>query len=213
MKISKTVFRDKRFLQIMILMGFLILGGVGAASYQADISKAAQVMEDTVDYVGGQYIICDKFNADSVTKSLDRMVERVRQVQRYLDSGEQPVDSSLLENCAADLRLTGIILLDPEGNVQCEYRQDDAAQKELGESLQKEALLDVSRYHLKTYAARLDVADGSLIDVVKAHQQIDQCRLTAASRTDNRNTPSRLYGQIKVFDQMLLRRIGKADML
>ena len=165
MKISKTVFRDKRFLQIMILMGFLILGGVTAASYQSDLGKAAQAMEDTVNYVGGQYIICDKFNADSVTKSLDRMVERVRQVQRYLDNGGQHVDSSLLAACAADLRLTGIILLDPEGNVMCEYRQDDAAQKELGESMQKEALLDVSRYSLKTYAARLDVADGSLIDL------------------------------------------------
>lgn len=165
MKISKTVFRDKRFLQIMILMGLLIVAGVGIVSYRSDLGKATQAMADTVDYVGGQYIICDKFNADSVTKSLDRMVERVRQVQRYLDNTRQPVDSSLLELWAADLRLTGIILLNPEGTVLCEYRQNDAAQKELGESMQKEALLDVSQYPLKTYAARLDVEDGSLIDL------------------------------------------------
>ena len=165
MKISKTVFRDKRFLQIMVLMGLLILGGVGAASYQADISKATQVMEDTVDYVGGQYIICDKFNADSVTKSLDRMVERVRQVQRYLEAADRAPDDSMLAECAADLRLTGIVLLAPDGSVQCECRQNSEGQEELEESMRKESLLDVARYPLKTYAARLDVADGSLIDL------------------------------------------------
>ncbi len=165
MKINRTVFRDKRFLQVMGLMGLMILAGVFAVSFRADLNRAEQVMEDTVDYVGGQYIICDKFNADSVTKSLDRMVERARQVQRYLENTELKPDHNLLEDCASDMRLTGILLLNPDGTVEYEYRQNDEGYQELEESMKKESLLDVAEYPLKTYAARLDIEDGSLVDL------------------------------------------------
>lgn len=166
MKINKIVFQDKRFFRVMIVMGVMILAVVFAVSFRFDLHQATQAMEDTISYVGGQYINCDKINADSVTKSLDRIVERVKQVQRYLERTDtDALDRELLEGYAKDLRLTGILLLDPEGNIVCEYRQNQEGEKELLETLKKETVLDVSQYPLKTYATRIDGRDGSLIDL------------------------------------------------
>lgn len=165
MKINKLFFQDKRFFRVMMLLGVMILCGVGFVSYRADLRRTAWVMQDTINYVGGQYIICDKFNADSTTKSLDRMVERVRQVRRDLELAGDHVNEEVLKACAEDLRLTGIVLLDPEGNITCEYRQNDEGWDELEEHLKKEALLNAARYPLKYYTTRLDISDGSLTDL------------------------------------------------
>ena len=47
------------------------------------------------------------------------------------------------------------------------------------------------------------------IDVIKAHQQIDECRLSTAGRSDNSNSLSRFYRQIQFFDQFLIGFVGK----
>ena len=45
------------------------------------------------------------------------------------------------------------------------------------------------------------------IDIIEAHQQIDQCRFSASGRTYNRNGLSRFHLQIQILDQFLLRQI------
>ena len=45
--------------------------------------------------------------------------------------------------------------------------------------------------------------------IIEPHQKIDQSRLAAACRPDDRDLLSRLHIQIKIFDQLLLRNIRK----
>ena len=51
--------------------------------------------------------------------------------------------------------------------------------------------------------------DASRLHIIETHQQIDQCRLTAAGRSDDRYTFARLYGHRQILDQMLVLGIGK----
>ena len=51
------------------------------------------------------------------------------------------------------------------------------------------------------------------ISIIKTHQKINQCRFSTSGWADNGNPLSRLYMQIKILDQLLLRHIGKIHMV
>ena len=80
----------------------------------------------------------------------------------------------------------------------------------------------ILQYHTKCTPKRLALhipdirtsdADRSGIDIIKAHQQIDQRRLSTARRPDDCYHLALLYVQIKIFDQLFLRCIGECHML
>ena len=56
-------------------------------------------------------------------------------------------------------------------------------------------------------------ADAALVHIVKAHEQIDHCRLAAARRADDRHTLAGFYREIEIADKLLLRRVGKCNIL
>ena len=51
------------------------------------------------------------------------------------------------------------------------------------------------------------------VRIVKTHQQIDHRGLTTSGRSDDRHPLSRQNVQIKIFNQFLIRQIGKIHML
>ena len=55
--------------------------------------------------------------------------------------------------------------------------------------------------------------DRAGIDIVKAHQQIDQRGLSTAGRPDDRYHLAFLYIQVEVFDQLFLRCVGERHVL
>ena len=55
-------------------------------------------------------------------------------------------------------------------------------------------------------------ADGTRIDIVEPHQQIDQRCLSTAGRTDNCYHLAVFYIQIKILDQLFLRCVGERHM-
>ena len=55
--------------------------------------------------------------------------------------------------------------------------------------------------------------DGTAVHIIEAHEQVDEGGLAAAGRADDGNALAGLYGEIQIFDQMLLRRVGERDVL
>ena len=47
--------------------------------------------------------------------------------------------------------------------------------------------------------------------IIEAHQKVNQCCLSAAGRPHDRNPLSRLYLQIEILDQLLVRHIAEVD--
>ena len=56
-------------------------------------------------------------------------------------------------------------------------------------------------------------ANGAGLHVVKAHEQVDERRLSAARRADDGDALAGFYGEVQVLNQMLLRRVGECDVL
>ena len=55
--------------------------------------------------------------------------------------------------------------------------------------------------------------DGAAVYIIKPHQQVDHRRFAASGGSDNRHALAWLYLQIEILNELLLRRIGKRNVL
>ena len=94
-----------------------------------------------------------------------RIMDKAQQVNRNIGYEGSAVDEERLRFYAQEQRLTGIILLDTDGSVQCEYNGDVLNFLTLQEYIERDTVLDVVRYPQKTYASRIDLPDGSYVDI------------------------------------------------
>ncbi len=63
------------------------------------------------------------------------------------------------------LWLTGIVVLDPDGNTVCEYSSDDRALARVHDNLDRDIILDTAIHDEKVYSQRINQNDGSHIDM------------------------------------------------
>ena len=61
--------------------------------------------------------------------------------------------------------MNGIIVLDTEGKIDCEYSTDESLANEITEYLQKEIIMDFAGYEERSYSERFNRKDGSHIDI------------------------------------------------
>ena len=61
--------------------------------------------------------------------------------------------------------MNGIIVLDTEGKIGCEYSTDESLANEITEYLQKEIIMDFVGYEERSYSERINRKDGSHIDI------------------------------------------------
>ena len=63
------------------------------------------------------------------------------------------------------LWVDGILVLDTEGNIDCEYSMDESLTDEITEYLQKDIIMDFAGYEERSYSERFTREDGSRIDI------------------------------------------------
>lgn len=71
----------------------------------------------------------------------------------------------MLKESAEQLWLTGIAILDIDGNIVCEYSTNESLLPEIKECAKKEIVLDIAIYDEKVYAKRINHNDGAYIDM------------------------------------------------
>ena len=152
-----------------------VLGGIAALVVAGTIGffHAEQAMsasaKETIDYVRRQSLVYDSYNDATVTKSLMRAIENAGQVSRDLAGAPTPAEDGL-ERIAGELRVTGIAVLDATGAVEASYYRDEA-DADILPGLEHEALLDCADHPKKVYSERIDLADGSTVDVGATHRE------------------------------------------
>ena len=80
------------------------------------------------------------------------------------ENGGQLSEDFLKENLQT-LWVDGIIVLDTEGKMDCEYSTDESLANEITEYLQKDIIMDFDGYEERTYSERFDREDGSHVDI------------------------------------------------
>ena len=163
--------RKKKEKRIQLLGGLIgICVAVVSLFYFFHVEKAEaeKRMVEIVNYVKVQCSTYTHYNESSESKSLLRAIESARQMSTNInmetENGRQLSRDFLKENLQT-LWVNGIIVLDTEGKIDCEYSTDESLANEITEYLQKEIIMDFVGYEERSYSERINRKAGSHIDI------------------------------------------------
>ena len=155
---------------LAIVIGFGLFALVFVTSVNSDMKTTSDHLSDTVNYVKKQCATYSSLNLASEMKSLLRVIECAQQIDRNLTddriTAENPLpQQEILKQYAHELYLSGILILDEEGQEVAGYSNTQQGRSEIKEELYKDSILNVMNNPEKTYAARISCSDGSYADM------------------------------------------------
>lgn len=139
------------FILAEILVGLLLFFVVLVITVKADLSSAETRLSDMVTYIKEQYNNNMKLDIASESKSLMRMIQSVEVLSQQIQQEEKTSDitEELLENYCTISYLTGVLILDENGQVQEKYCSDEVQAEEILSQTDQDVLLDVVDFHEK----------------------------------------------------------------
>ena len=163
--------RKKKEKRIQLLGGLIgICVAVVSLFYFFHVEKAEaeKRMVEIVNYVKVQCSTYTHYNESSESKSLLRAIESARQMSTNIDmetENDGQLSQEFLKENLQTLWVDGIIVLDTEGKIDCEYSMDESLANEITAYLQKDIIMDFAGYEERSYSERFAREDGSYIDV------------------------------------------------
>ena len=167
-KNKKSARTEKKFWIISTAVGICLVVLALWFFGKSDKEKEEAELLDTVNYVKVQCSTYTHYNESAESKSLLRAIEGTRQVSKNIAAeteNEKTLDNQLLKESAEQLWLTGIVVLDTDGDIVCEYSTNESLLPEIKECAENEIVLDTAIYDEKVYAKRISYNDGSYIDM------------------------------------------------
>lgn len=146
------------------LLGIALSAAAGMTSYGYTTAQAEQRFSDVVDYVATQSLSYDAFNSAYATKNLIRVMEIAGEAARDMER-DGSVDNATLEQYADQFNVTALIVTDASGNLMSESSKDDVGYESLAANLKEAPVLEVAAHPLKSYTARITLADDSVADI------------------------------------------------
>ena len=160
--------KEKRIQRLGGLIGICVAVVSLFYFFHVEKAEAEKRMVEIVNYVKVQCSTYTHYNESSESKSLLRAIESARQMSTNInmetENGRQLSRDFLKENLQT-LWVNGIIVLDTEGKIDCEYSTDESLANEITEYLQKEIIMDFVGYEERSYSERINRKDGSHIDI------------------------------------------------
>mgnify|MGYP005938662365 CR=1 FL=1 len=160
--------KEKRIQLLGGLMGICVAVVSLFYFFHAEKAEAEKRMVEIVNYVKVQCSTYTHYNESSESQSLLRAIESARQMSTNIDmeieNGGQ-LSRRFLKDNLQTLWVDGIIVLDSEGKIDCEYSTDESLTGEIAEYLQKEIIMDFAGYEERSYSERFAREDESYIDI------------------------------------------------
>ena len=156
--------RSPRIWLLATLLGIALSVVAGVMSYGYTTAQAEQRFADVVDYVATQSLSYDAFNSAYATKNLIRVMEIAGEAARDMER-DGSVDNATLKQYADQLNVSALIVTDASGNLVSESSTDDVGYESLAAHLKEAPVLEVAAHPLKSYSARITLADDSVADI------------------------------------------------
>lgn len=149
---------------LVALLGIALSVVAGMMSYGYATAQAEQRFADVVDYVATQSLSYDAFNSAYTTKNLIRVMEIAGETARDMER-DGSVDNAMLEQYADQFNVSALIVTDASGNLVSESSTDGVGYESLATYLKEAPVLEVATHPLKSYTARITLADDSVADI------------------------------------------------
>lgn len=156
--------RSPRIWPLATLLGIALSVVAGMLSYGYTTAQAEQRFADVVDYVATQSLSYDAFNSAYATKNLIRVMEIAGEAARDMER-DGSVDNATLKQYADQLNVSALIVTDASGNLVSESSTDGVGYESLAAHLKEAPVLEVAAHPLKSYSARITLADDSVADI------------------------------------------------
>ena len=156
----QTIF-GKKFWLVCIAVGISLFGVVFALSRRADMQNCEQRLTGVMEFIKAQSADYTKYNDTAVAKSLVREAAAIN----ALEDLSLDCDESALSEYARMLWLTGISVLDAQGDLVCEYTENGTGYAQLQSGIKLEPILSVIDYPQKTYVKRVELGGGNFVNV------------------------------------------------
>ena len=148
------------FWAVSLTVGVLLFGMVFVVSKHQDELECREQLVTAFEFFKAQTSAYSKYNDTAVAKSLVRESAAVHALQDCaLDASEAE-----LRQDTEKLWMTGVALLDPEGQLISEYTQDGVGYEAIRDGLPEVATLGLLEAPDKTYVKRVELRDGSYSD-------------------------------------------------
>ena len=150
------------FWTVSLTVGVLLFSLVFAVSKHKDELDCKERLVTTFEFFKTQTSAYSKYNDTAVAKSLVRESAAVHALERdcTLDASEAE-----LQQYTETLWMTGVALLDPTGSLISEYTKDGVGYEAIRDGLPEIASLGLVDAPDKTYVKRVELRDGSFVDV------------------------------------------------
>ncbi len=168
---------DKHFWIIVTVVGILLSGITCLWSTSYDRNNAEAKLITTINFIKERYSSTTQYNDIAAARSLIRSSVSVHELEDETDFSS----SEVLKGYCDTLWLTGISILDNDGNLLVEYSEDGTGFNEFKSNLEFSAISDTSTYLDKTYINRITLSDGSYVDLA-AHGISDGSGVVLAYR-------------------------------
>ncbi len=149
---------------LVALVGIALSVVAGMASYGYTTAQAEKRFADVVDYVATQSLSYDAFNSAYATKNLIRVMEIADEAARDMER-DGSADGATLEQYTDQFNVSALIVMDASGNLVAESSTDEVSYEALAAYLKEAPVLEVAVYPLKSYTARITLADDSVADI------------------------------------------------
>lgn len=161
----------KSIAAVVTIIGFVYLSIVFSFATKADYDATKHDMQSTIRYVDTQYKEFHKLDSASKVKSLMSVTATTEQIIRNLNQDKGRLSEELLADYVRDYHLSGIIVLDSNGSLVCEYNRDRYGFSALRYELLKPSVMDTAIYPEKIFSDHLELNDGSHIDLSVTSRQ------------------------------------------
>ena len=160
--------KERRIRVFGVLLGLCVAVISLIYFFHTEKAEAEKRMVEIVNYVKVQCSTYTHYNESSESKSLLRAIESARQmstnINMEIENGGQ-LSQEFLKGNLQTLWVDGILVLDTEGKIDCEYSMDESLTNEIAEYLQKDIIMDFAGYEERSYSERFTREDGSRIDI------------------------------------------------
>ena len=156
----QTIF-GKKFWLVCIAVGISLFGAVFALSRRADMQNCEQRLTGVMEFIKAQSADYTKYNDTAVAKSLVREAAAIS----ALEDLSLDCDEVALSEYARMLWLTGISVLDAQGDLVCEYTENGTGYAQLQSGIKLEPILSVIDYPQKTYVKRVELGGDNFVNV------------------------------------------------